>query len=107
VVEAPGAFPATHTNAELPVRTTIVPRGTGNPDGFEGGFATPDFISQTPRQHEAELTSTLGYLTPAHCAAKLTAWDNRLRNPDQLRRSPVAPPTQLRQFQPGTLASVG
>ena len=30
--------------------------------------------------------SALGYLTPAAFAAKLTATDDRLRNPDQLRR---------------------
>jgi len=35
--------------------------------------------------------STLGYLTPATYAASFTATDDRLRNPDQLRRSPVAP----------------
>jgi putative transposase len=42
----------------------------------------------TARPHSA-----LGYLTPAAYAANLTATDDRLRNPDQLRRSPVAPPT--------------
>ncbi|CAH2396494.1 hypothetical protein MES5069_1370001 [Mesorhizobium escarrei] len=36
--------------------------------------------------------SALGYLTPAAYAANLTATDDRLRNPDQLRRSPVAQP---------------
>src|SRR4051794_27305241 len=34
--------------------------------------------------------SSLGYLTPAACAAYLTATCDRLRNPDQLRRSHVA-----------------
>jgi transposase InsO family protein len=34
--------------------------------------------------------SSLGYLTPAVFAANLTATGDRLRNPDQLRRSPVA-----------------
>jgi putative transposase len=34
--------------------------------------------------------SSLGYLTPAAFAANLTATGDRLRNPDQLRRSPVA-----------------
>lgn len=33
--------------------------------------------------------SALGYLTPAAYAAKLTATHDRLRNPDQLSRSPV------------------
>ena len=36
--------------------------------------------------------SALGYITPAAYAANLTATDDRLRNPDQLRRSPVAHP---------------
>ncbi len=36
--------------------------------------------------------SGLGYLTSAAQAAHLTATGDRLRNPDQLRRSPVAPP---------------
>jgi hypothetical protein len=35
--------------------------------------------------------SSLKYLTPAAYAADLTATDDRLRNPDQLRRSSVAP----------------
>ena len=42
----------------------------------------------TERPHSA-----LGYLTPAAQAALLTATGDRLRNPDQLRRSPVAPST--------------
>ena len=37
--------------------------------------------------------SGLGYLTPAAQAALLTATGDRLRNPDQRRRSPVAPST--------------
>jgi putative transposase len=36
--------------------------------------------------------SALGYITPAAYAATLTATDDRLRNPDQLRQSPVAHP---------------
>jgi len=36
--------------------------------------------------------SALGYLTPAAYAANLTATCDQLRNPDQLRRSHVAPP---------------
>ncbi|MGY4473637.1 transposase InsO family protein [Bradyrhizobium sp. USDA 3364] len=39
--------------------------------------------------------SSLKYLTPAAYAAHLTATDARLRNPDQLRRSSVAPPAPL------------
>jgi hypothetical protein len=37
--------------------------------------------------------SALGYLPPAAYPANLTATSDRLRNPDQLRRSHVAPPT--------------
>ncbi len=51
--------------------------------------------------------SAIGYLTPAAFAATLTATGDRLRNPDQLRRSPVAPPAPLRQSQPETLAPAG
>lgn len=36
--------------------------------------------------------SAIGYLTPAAYAANFSATDDRLRNPDQLRRSPVAHP---------------
>ena len=36
--------------------------------------------------------SALGYLTPVASAANLSATCDRLRNPDQLRRSHVAPP---------------
>jgi putative transposase len=34
--------------------------------------------------------SSLGYATPVEYAANLAATGDRLRNPDQLRRSPVA-----------------
>jgi putative transposase len=40
--------------------------------------------------------SALGYLTPAAYAANLFATCDRLRNPDQLRRSHVAPPASHR-----------
>jgi putative transposase len=36
--------------------------------------------------------SSLKYQTPAAYAATFPATDARLRNPDRLRRSPVAPP---------------
>ena len=39
--------------------------------------------------------SSLGYKTPSQYAAKLNATSDRLRNPDQLRRSPVAQSTPL------------
>ena len=51
--------------------------------------------------------SALGYLTPVAFAGTFTATGDRLRNPDQLRRSPVAPPARLRQSQPETLAQPG
>lgn len=51
--------------------------------------------------------SALGYLTPAAYAATLTATHDRLRNPDQLRRSSVAQPAHMRQSQPWTPASAG
>lgn len=38
------------------------------------------------------LHSALGYLTPPAFAASFTARGDQLRNPEQLRRSPVAPP---------------
>ncbi len=39
--------------------------------------------------------SSLRYQIPAAFAANLTATGDRLRNPDQLRRAPVAPPAPL------------
>jgi len=51
--------------------------------------------------------SALGYLSPAAYAAYLTATGDRLRQPDPLRRSPVAPSAHLRQSQPRTLTSAG
>jgi putative transposase len=51
--------------------------------------------------------SSLRYLTPAAYAATLAATGARRSNPDQLRRSPVAPSAPLRQSQPGTLACAG
>jgi putative transposase len=47
--------------------------------------------------------SALGYPTPAAFAGTFTATGDRLRIPDQLRRSPVALPALLRQSQPATL----
>jgi transposase InsO family protein len=51
--------------------------------------------------------SSLKYLTPAAYAAHLTATDDRLRNPDQLRRSSVAPPAPLGVQSPETLTATG
>jgi putative transposase len=49
--------------------------------------------------------SALGYATPAAYAASLTATGDRLRTPDPLRRSPVAPPAHPRHHDRRTLAS--
>jgi putative transposase len=51
--------------------------------------------------------SAIGYLTPARYAANLTATCDRLRNPDQLRRSHVAPPARHGVNQPETLIVTG
>ena len=51
--------------------------------------------------------SSLGYATPAEYAANLTATGDRLRNPDQLRRSPVATPAPSGVSNPGTLIAAG
>jgi putative transposase len=51
--------------------------------------------------------SALGYQTPAAYAAHFAATGDRRSNPDQLRRSPVAPPALTRHSHPRTLASSG
>ncbi len=51
--------------------------------------------------------SSLGYTTPAAYAASLTATDARLRNPDQLRRSPVASPAPIGVTTAETLNAAG
>lgn len=51
--------------------------------------------------------SALGYRTPAAYAAQLTATGDRRSNPDQLRRSPVAPTAHPRHSHQRTLASSG
>ena len=51
--------------------------------------------------------SALGYRTPAAYAAQLTATGDRRSNPDQLRRSPVAPTAHPRHSHSETLASSG
>ncbi len=48
---------------------------------------TKDYNLQRPH-------SSLGYLTPVAFAANLTAIGDPLRNPDQLRRSPIATTAQ-------------
>ncbi|MCA1457302.1 IS3 family transposase [Bradyrhizobium sp. BRP22] len=51
--------------------------------------------------------SSLKYLTPAAYAAHLTATDDRLRNPDQLRRSSVATTVPLGVQNPEALTAAG
>jgi putative transposase len=51
--------------------------------------------------------SSLGYATPAAYAAQLTAMGDRLLGTEALRRSPIAPPAQPRQFGRRTPASAG
>jgi putative transposase len=51
--------------------------------------------------------SALGYLTPAAYAAELNSTSDQLRNPDQLRRSPVAPPAHTRHSPQATQAKTG
>ena len=51
--------------------------------------------------------SSLKYQTPAAYAATFPATDDRLRNPAQLRRSPVAPPAPLGVQNPETLPAAG
>ena len=51
--------------------------------------------------------SALRHQTPAAYAATLTATGARRSNPDQLRRSPVAPSAPWRQSQAATLACAG
>ena len=51
--------------------------------------------------------SAIGYLTPCAYAANLAAADDRLRNPDQLRRSSVAPPAPDGALSAETLAAAG
>jgi putative transposase len=51
--------------------------------------------------------SALGYLTPTVYAANLSATCDRLRNPDRLRRSPVAPPASHGVKPAETLIAAG
>jgi transposase InsO family protein len=51
--------------------------------------------------------SSLKYQTPAAYAATLTATGDRLRNPDQLRRTPVAPPAPIGVQNPEALIAAG
>ncbi|MCV2879208.1 IS3 family transposase [Sedimentimonas flavescens] len=57
--------------------------------------------------NETRPHSALGYQTPADYAAHLTAMGDRLHATEPLRRSPIAPSGQLRQFHPRTPAATG
>ena len=59
-----------------------------------------DYNNQRPH-------SSLKYQTPAAYAANFTATGDRLRNPDQLRPSPVAPPAPLGVQPTRTLTAAG
>lgn len=59
-----------------------------------------DYNNQRPH-------SAIGYQTPAAYAAKLSATFDRLRNPDQLRRSNVAPTAPDGVQQPEALIATG
>lgn len=51
--------------------------------------------------------SALGYQTPVAYAAQLTAMSDRLRQPEPLRRSPIAAAAQSSQINPRTPAAAG
>jgi putative transposase len=74
---------------------------------YDLDYARAALARWTAAYNQKRPHSAIGYLTPAAFAATLTATGDRLRNPDQLRRSPVAPPEPLRQSQPETLAPTG
>ena len=57
--------------------------------------------------NQARPHSSLGYATPAKYAANLAATGDRLHNPDQLRRSPVAAPAPSGVSNAGTQIVTG
>jgi transposase InsO family protein len=65
------------------------PMQNGFCESFNGRMRDADWTNDYNGQRPH---SALGYLTPAAYAANLSATGDRLRNPDQLRRSPVALP---------------
>ena len=75
-----------------------------------GDFGRWVFGIVQPRHSDFNLRrphSSLGYLTPAAFAANLIATDDRLRNPDQLRRSSVANPAPHGAKHAEALIAVG
>ena len=74
---------------------------------YDLGHARDTLARWSTSYNQKRPHSALGYLTPVAFARTFTATADRLRNPDQLRRSPVAPPAFWRQSQPQTLAPNG
>jgi len=74
---------------------------------YDLGHARETLARWSTSYNQKRPHSALGYLTPFAFARTFTATADRLRNPDQLRRSPVAPPALRRQAQPQTLAPNG
>ena len=74
---------------------------------YDLGHARDTLARWSTSYNQKRPHSALGYLTPVAFARTFTATADRLRNPDQLCRSPVAPPALRRQSQPQTLAPNG
>jgi putative transposase len=74
---------------------------------YDLGHARDTLARWSTSYNQKRPHSALGYLTAGAFARTFTATADRLRNPDQLRRSPVAPPAFWRQSQPQTLAPNG
>ena len=74
---------------------------------FDLDHARYKFASWVEDYNTRRPHSALGYSTPAAYAANLTATGGRLRNPDQLRRPPVATAAQTRKNEPRTLTAAG
>ena len=67
---------------------------------YDHGHAREALARWAASYNQTRPHSALGYLTPAAFARTFTATDDRLSNPDQLRRSSVAPSAPTRQSQP-------
>lgn len=74
---------------------------------YDLGHAREALARWTASYNQTRPHSALGYLTPAAFVRTFTATVDRLRNPDQLRRSTIAPSAFPRQSQPQTLAPNG